>query len=85
MNILITVNNQNGQPIDIEIEETVYSSDSGNEYQYSGNNEIEKDEKYEIEGWRNKNEPFVASDSIKKSDNIASTNDDIANQINAQL
>lgn len=83
--MLITVNNQNGQPIDIEMEETVYSSDKGNEYQYSGENEIGKDEKYTVEGWRNRNEPFVGSDSIKKSDNITSTVDDIANQINAQL
>ena len=83
--MLITVSNQNGLPIDIEIEETISSSDKGNEYQYSGENEIGKDEKYTVEGWRNRNEPFITSESITKSGNILTTEEDIATQLNSQI
>ena len=83
--MIITVNTQNGQSIDIEIEEINHSSDNGNEYKYKGEYEIDKNEKYSVEAWRNRNEPFVYSDSVVKSDNITNTVEDIADQFNSQI
>jgi hypothetical protein len=70
---------------EIELESNGESNDNGTEFYYLGETEDSNGETIEIEAFQHRNHPTVSSEDITVTNNVLTSLDYIADQINEQL
>ena len=76
----VTVTTNNGNSIEIELEEKQSRNDNGDEVFYSGD-----DGENSVSAALNRNEGYTLEENVSKSVGITTSETEIANQINEQL